>query len=214
MSKINQERLGKITKAAFKRQPDFTVVLENIHDGHNIGAVLRSADAVGLQEVYVLNSDPALGKPTMKLGKRTSSGARKWLDIQLYRSVDACFEALRKKYDHIIAASVQPSGKSLYELDLTAPTALVFGNEHAGISTETLAQCTGAFTIPQMGMTQSLNISVACAVSLFEGLRQRDIADFYQSHPRHGDEAKAIILDDYLERHASGYKAFKVTAKD
>jgi len=166
-----------------------------------------------LREIYVLNTDPKLAKPKMKLGKRTSSGARKWLDIHLYRNTEACFAALREKYTCLLAANLAEDSRSLYALDLTQPTALIFGNEHAGITPETLALCTGSFTIPQVGMTQSLNISVACAISLFEAYRQREQAGSYPNGKLSNNE-RSKLLEDYLQRHADRYKARVVLAKD
>ena len=93
-------------------------------------------------------------------------------------------EAVRKKCDKIFATHLGVESHSLYELDLTQPVALVFGNEHTGVTDECLGLCDGNFIIPQMGMVQSLNISVACAITLYEALRQRNLAGFYDGNPR------------------------------
>lgn len=160
------------------RQPDLTVVLENVHDPHNIAAVMRTADSVGVQELYVLNTKIASHQ---KFGKKSSASAADWLTIHQFDDTEACFETLHKRYKKVYATHLAVSSYSLYELDLTEPVALVFGNEHAGVSEEVLAKCDGNFIIPQVGMVQSLNISVACAVSLYEAFRQRQQKGFYEN---------------------------------
>ena len=96
MNEISPLRKAKLERAASLRQPDITIILENVHDPHNIGAVLRSCDSVGLKEVFVLYTESHLNEDHLKLGKRTSSGARKWLDVHLYTDVDAYEKKLNK----------------------------------------------------------------------------------------------------------------------
>ena len=117
---INTRRLERLKQAVAHRQLSLAVVLENVHDSHNIGAVLRSCDSVGVQEVFVLYSEAGLTREKLKLGKRTSAGARKWLDVYLYNDPDSCYADIRKKYDLILASSVDgDNAKDLYDLDLT-----------------------------------------------------------------------------------------------
>jgi tRNA (guanosine-2'-O-)-methyltransferase len=158
------------------RQNDLTVVLENVSDPHNIAAVLRSCDAVGIMEVYVLNTKEQIQR---KWDAQTSSSAAKWMKTHQFFDIKTCFEEVRKKYKQIFSTHLSASPKSIYELDLTPPTALVFGNERSGLSDEVLSYCDGNFIIPQVGMISSLNISVACAVSIYEGYRQKNKAGHY-----------------------------------
>ena len=167
---MTPERAAKIQRVLQHRQPDFTVVFENVWDPHNISAVLRTADCVGIFEVFVMYTET---RASTKLGKKSSSGALKWLKVHYFYSVEDCFAEIRKRYDKIYATHLATDSKSLYDLDLTERVALVFGNEHDGVSTRALELSDGNFIIPQVGMIQSLNVSVACAVSLYEGLRQR-----------------------------------------
>lgn len=165
----NQRRLDKIKKVLSLRQPDLTVVMENIHDPHNVSAILRSCDAVGILRVellYTLEKFP-------RIGKKSSSSANKWLDRRKHKSVDECYTKLRDEGFTIYATHLGESAASLYELDLTKRVALVFGNEHRGVSDEAAVKADGNFQIPMLGMIQSLNVSVACAVSLYEVLRRR-----------------------------------------
>lgn len=173
---MTPERQLRLESVLSKRQNDLTVVLENVFDPHNISAVMRSCDAVGVQEVYVLNTKIPRHK---KWGARSSSSAAKWLSIHQFDDAVLCFNALRKKYDQVLTTHLTATARNLYHLDLTKKTALVFGNEHAGVSDEIRALADGNFIIPQQGMIQSLNISVACAVSLYEAYRQKASAGHY-----------------------------------
>ena len=208
--KINPERLAKIKQAVDYRQPDLTIVFENIFDLHNMSAAMRSAESIGICEIYVLFTHEHLKKQKIKLGKNTSSGARKWLDVHLYNDAQSCFDQVHKKYENIAGAYLGATSKGLYQMDLTKPTAFVFGNEHEGITEETLSFCSQLFTIPQFGMTQSLNLSVAAAVTVYETARQRLEAGYYESNPRWEADQKATLLKEYLDRHATGYKAREV----
>ncbi len=158
------------------RQDNITVVLENIFDPHNISAVMRTCDAVGVQEVYVLNTRIPRHK---KWGSKSSSSAAKWLTIHQYSDAAQCFAALRSKHYRILTTHLAGDSVSLYQIDFTQRVALVFGNEHEGVSEEIRSLADGNFIIPQVGIIKSLNISVACAVSLYEAFRQKQLAGHY-----------------------------------
>lgn len=168
---MTPERRARITNVLNHRQPDLTVVMENVMDPHNIAAVMRTCDSVGIQEIFVLNTMIARHK---KFGKKSSASAAGWLTIHQYDNTEECMNAVKAKYAHIYATHLGEKAVSLYELNLSQPVALVFGNEHAGITEECLKYCDGNFIIPQVGMVKSLNISVACAVTLYEAYRQRE----------------------------------------
>jgi len=174
---MTPERKEKLTKVLSARQPDLTIVLENVFDPHNISAVMRTCDAVGVQEIYILTNRIPRHK---KWGARSSSSAAKWLTVFQFEDVEECFQALRKKYSRIYTTHLSSDAASLHELNLTEPVALVFGNEHSGVSDEIRALADGNFIIPQVGIIRSLNISVACAVTLYEAFRQKNNAGHYQ----------------------------------
>lgn len=174
---MTPERLTRLTTVLNKRQPDLTVVLENVFDPHNISAVMRTCDAVGIQEIYVLNTRIPRHK---KWGSRSSSSAAKWLTIHQFDDTQDCLKALRSRYQRILTTHLSSDAVSLYEIDLTVPIALVFGNEHGGVTEEMRAGADGNFIIPQAGIIQSLNISVACAVTVYEAYRQKEKAGHYQ----------------------------------
>ena len=174
---MTNERREKIESVLSKRQNDLTVVLENVFDPHNISAVMRSCDAVGIQEIYVLNTKIPRHK---KWGPRSSSSAAKWLTVHQFENTNECFMQLRSRYSTILTTHLSSDAVSLYQLDLTKSVALVFGNEHSGVSEEIIQLADGNFMIPQVGMIRSLNISVACAVSLYEAFRQKNHAGHYE----------------------------------
>ena len=186
---MTPERLHRISSVLSKRQNDLTVVLENVFDPHNISAVMRTCDAVGVQEIYVLNTKIPRHK---KWGARSSSSAAKWLTIHQYTDAAECFQDLRKKYSKILTTHLSEDAITLYQLDMTVPLALVFGNEHSGVTEEIRALADGNFIIPQVGMIQSLNISVACAVTLYEAYRQKAVAGHYDQVKLPAGQYKAL----------------------
>ena len=137
---------------------------------------MRTCDAVGIQDMYVLNTK--IGKHK-KWGARSSSSAAKWLTVHEHSDASVCFTELRKKFPLILTTHLSSSAVSLFDIDFTNPVALIFGNEHDGVSEEIRALSDGNFVIPQVGMIRSLNISVACAVSLYEAFRQKQAASHY-----------------------------------
>jgi len=173
---MTPEREERIRQVLDKRQDSITVVLENVFDPHNISAVMRTCDAVGVQEIYVLNTRIPRHK---KWGAKSSSSAANWLTIHQYTDAAECFQRLRSNYDRIFTTHLDSEAVSLYDINLTQRVALVFGNEHTGVSEEIRALSDGNFIIPQVGIIKSLNISVACAVGLYEAYRQKEAAGHY-----------------------------------
>jgi len=199
---MGPQRVEKIIKVLHNRQPDLALIMENVNDPHNISAVMRTADAVGVQEIFVLNTTIAQHK---RFGKKSSSSAAEWLTVQQFDNTHACITEVRKRFNKIYATHLGLASKSLYDLDLTESVALVFGNEHSGVSDECLKYCDGNFVIPQVGMIQSLNISVACAVALYEAFRQRQSVGYYNGIPRMQTEQIVSLsrrwkLYDYQEQ--------------
>ena len=186
---MTPEREERLKNVLHKRQPDLTVVLENVFDPHNISAVMRTCDAVGIQDIYVLNTKISRHK---KWGAKSSSSAAKWLTVHEYSNASVCFADLRKKFPLILTTHLSSSAVSLYDIDFTNPVALIFGNEHDGVSEEIRALADGNFVIPQVGMIRSLNISVACAVSLYEAFRQKQAASHYNKIKLTGEDQQAL----------------------
>jgi len=186
---MTPERFDRLTNVLNKRQPDITVVLENVFDPHNISAVMRTCDAIGMQDIFVLNNKIP---PHRKWGAKSSSSAAKWLTIHQYTDADECFTELRKRYKKIYATHLSTDAVGLHELNLTEPVALIFGNEHSGVSEEIVAMADGNFIIPQVGIIKSLNISVACAVTLYEAYRQKLNSGHYDAPRLEGDQLNTL----------------------
>lgn len=176
---MTEERAKRLKEVIAQRQPDLTVVLENVFDPHNVSAIMRTCDAVGIQIIHVLNTKIPRHK---KWGYRSSSGAKKWLTVHQFDNVDECFTMLRANYQTILATHLSPNAGSVFDIDFTTCLALVFGNEHSGVSDEILSRVDGYFQIPQVGLIKSLNISVACAVCFYEAYRQKMKAGHYQNN--------------------------------
>lgn len=200
--KISNERHQKYIQLANNRQPDWTVILENVSDWHNLGAVMRTCDAVGIGDIYVVYSNLEFRPEKIGLGKRTTAGSRKWVQVHYYEDLDTCFKAVRSQYHQIFSTYLSSDNEnhSLYELDFLQPGAYLFGNEHQGVSAEAAEKSDGNFIIPQYGMVKSLNISVACAVTLFEGMRQRIQAGKYTQSPELSPNATPYY-NKYLDLH-------------
>lgn len=196
---ITEARLEKFRKVANVRQK-MTVILENVHDPHNIGAVMRSCDAVGIQELYIIYTDKRLDEEHFEIGTKSASSAKKWLDTYFFKSWEKLNAAIRNKYDRILATHLTESSKSIYNTTLTDNIAFLFGNEKEGISNEALSYIDQNILIPQYGLVQSLNISVACAVTLYEALRQRHKDGLYNSDLELKDSA-VDVYQGFINKH-------------
>lgn len=186
-----ERRLARLDTVLRKRQPDLTVVLENIHDPHNVSAILRTCDAagvLGVHLVYTIEEFP-------DIGKKSSASARKWIPRTKHASVRDCCDTLRKDGFSIYATRLDDTARSVFELDLRKPTAFVFGNEHRGVSEEAASLADASISIPMMGMIQSLNVSVACAVALYEVVRQRLYAGDYGAPKLSSDRLAALLKE-------------------
>lgn len=190
-------RQERIRSVLARRQPDLSVVLEDVHDPHNASAVLRSCDGVGVLDVHLVyvHEEP----PRNAFARTTSASAAKWMRLHYHDSIDACYEALRRDGFRIYATALGRESVNLYDLDLTRPSALVFGNEMRGVSEAAIARADATVFIPMQGMVESLNISVACAVSLYEAMRQRRAAGAYD-RPSLAEQDIAALEMDWLRK--------------
>lgn len=170
-------RHDRVRSVLARRQSTLTIVLEDVHDPHNASAALRSCDAVGVLDVHLVYVHEEA--PRKSFNRTTSSSAAKWVRTHVHDSIEACFGTLREQGFRILATAIREDTKDLYRVDLTEPVALVFGNEKRGVSHRAVDLADGTVGIPMQGMVESLNISVACAVSLYEAMRQRMAAGMY-----------------------------------
>lgn len=194
---MTPKRFNKFSYVTGKRQKYLTLVLENIHDPHNVSAIFRSDEAVGVDRIYLIYNTCRFPK----IGKTSSASARKWITTEKFDNVKDCFAELKKNRFRIYSTHMSGSkkDKSLYDLDLTKRTALVLGNEHSGVSDDVKELSDKNFLIPMYGMIQSLNVSVAAAVCLYEALRQRTVKGMYE-RSRYTKKELKDKLTDYLNR--------------
>ncbi len=171
----SEKRTQKILSVANTRQKSLRIVLENIHDPHNVSAVFRTCDAVGIQKVSLIYSIEKFPK----IGRKSSASAFKWVEKDKFKDVKSCYEELKAEGFSIYASMLEEDAASIFDLDLTKKVAVVMGNEHRGVSEEAAKLADKKIFIPMFGMVQSLNVSVAAAVVLYEALRQRQCKGMY-----------------------------------
>lgn len=171
---MTDRRRDAVDAVLARRQPDLTVFAERLHKPRNFSAIVRTCDAVGINEVHAVPGEEGLA-----VHWNTSQGAEKWMKVCAHESVEAGCSHLRGRGFRLVAAHLSNTARDYREIDYTTPTALVVGTELFGVSEQALSLCDGQVMIPMMGMTQSLNVSVACAIVLYEAMRQRDRAGLY-----------------------------------
>ncbi len=185
----SEQRLNKIKKVLSYRQNDLTVVLENIHDPHNVSAIFRTCDSVGVKKINLLYHIEKFPR----LSNKVSGSGSKWVEFERHNIVQRCFMQLKKEGYYILGSKVSENATSIYNIDFTKKVAVLFGNEHRGISEETENLCDELIYIPMFGMAQSLNVSVAVSVTMYEVLRQRLAAGLYDKQSLNNDEYENLI---------------------
>ena len=171
---MTDNRRDKIDTVLSQRQPDLTVLAEKLHKPRNFSAIIRTCDAVGINEVHAVPGDDGVS-----IHWNTSQGAEKWMNVRQHDNLPGACSYLRERGFQLIAADLSDRAVDYREIDYTLPTALMIGTELFGVSEEALAESDRQIVIPMKGMTQSLNVSVACAIVLYEAHRQREAAGCY-----------------------------------
>ena len=192
----SEKRTNKIISVINFRQKSLHVVLENIHDPHNVSAIFRTCDSVGVGRVSLVYNI----EPFPKIGKKSSASAYKWVEREKYKNIKDCALLLKKDGFKVLVSSITDSSKSIYDFDLTKKTAIVFGNEHRGVSKEVEEIADEKFIIPMFGMVQSLNVSVAAAICLYEASRQRSLKGMYDKSEFSKDELEMKINEWTLNK--------------
>lgn len=190
-------RRERIREVLAKRQPDLTVLAEEVHKPHNLSAVLRSCDAVGIGVVHAVK--PTGGVATFSA---TSASAEKWVELIVHDSIGSAVAALKGEGMRVIAAHLSTQAVDYRAVDYTGPSVILLGNEKDGVSPEAAALADGHVIIPMLGMVQSLNVSVAAAVILFEAQRQRLEAGMY-AQPRLSGAERRELTRRWLPRWAA-----------
>lgn len=184
-----EKRLNKIENVVMARQFSLRVVLENIHDPHNVSAIFRTCDAVGVPQIDLLYTQETFPK----ISRVSSASSKKWVEHQKFDSTQLCVDKLRSEGFNIFSTTLSEKAVNLYDLDLTQRIAIILGNEHRGISDEISELSDKHIYIPMRGMIQSLNVSVAAAVVLYEAQRQRMIKGMYSKSELSYNELEEII---------------------
>jgi rRNA methylases len=171
------DRIARIERNAGFRTRTLVVVLDGVHDPHNLSAVVRSCDGFGLLELHVIESHQRF-----RCNKKVSQGAQKWLEITRHRESAPCAAALAGRGFEMWVADPKLPSVAVDQLPWERPLALVFGNEHEGPSDAMRTRAAGCFHIPMFGFVESFNISVAVGIALASGVRER-----LRRCGRHGD---------------------------
>lgn len=195
MRSMTDERRAKIIKVLSQRQKDLSLVLDNIHDPHNVSAIYRSCDAFGVDSVHLYYTMQAFPK----LSEKSSASARKWIETHRHSDKESLIHALKSQGMQVLATNCTPSAKPMSEYDMTKPTAIIMGTEHSGVSEELFPLVDGEIYIPMFGMIQSFNVSVAAALLLGEASRQRQELGMYKEKT-YTDEEYEERLASWLER--------------
>lgn len=214
---MNDRRRAKFEEVAAKSQLSLTVILENVHDPLNIGAILRSCDSVGIRKIFVINDTGLKQHKTLTLGKRSSMGTRKWVDVRYFHDLESCIAEVRKEFDNIVGAAICDNTINHLDFDFTGKVAILMGNEKNGLSQKAIEQCDALIQIPQVGMAESLNVSTATAVILYEAFRQRYAIGKYGENPDITSEEAGLllnILNDKVYDRTRSTKKFKIKPEE
>lgn len=175
---MTPERLKRIQSVLNARQADLTVLADEVHKGRNIAAIMRTCDAVGIDSVHCVYP-----RDGYRPYRGTALGTQKWVNVELYKSLKDAASSLKSKGFQLVVTSLGEASVDYREVDYTKPTALVLGSEGDGVSDEASQLASVRVTIPMVGMVESYNVSVACAVILAEAQRQRQVKGMYENGP-------------------------------
>lgn len=199
---MTPEREQRLREVLSRRQPDLTVLMERVHKWHNFSAVLRTCDAVGVLEAHAVI--PKHGMPSDPEGSSdntnsTSGSAAKWLKVHTYTDTPSALAQLKAQGLSIYAAHFSERAVDYRNVDYTKPTCILLGTERWGVSEEAAQAAEEHILIPMLGMVQSLNVSVAAAVVLFEAQRQRLTAGLYEQ-PRLDQATDQRVWEEWTKK--------------
>lgn len=172
---MNPQRYARIREMLARRQPDLTLCMEQVHKSHNISAIIRTADAVGVHEVHAIWPGAR-----MRTVASAAAGSNSWVRVKTHRAIDEAIGQLKAQGMQILATHLTEKAVDFRDIDYTRPTCILLGQEKTGITPHALALADQAIIIPMTGMVQSLNVSVASALILYEAQRQRQNAGLYE----------------------------------
>ena len=192
---LTDERKERIQNVLARRQKDLTLVINNVHDPHNVAAIMRSCDAFGVFGIHLYYTKESFPS----VGKRSSASARKWITTQRHQDAGEMIGSLRAQGYQCLGTGFSKTAKPLHHWDMTKPTAIVLGNEHRGMDPDIKIHVPDEIYIPMMGMVQSLNVSVAAATILYEAWRQREAAGMYDT-PSFSEEERNELLTQWSSK--------------
>lgn len=185
---ISEKRKQRIDQVLARRQKDLTLVMDNIWDPHNVSAVLRSCDAFGVSDVHLYYTTAQWPD----LGRKSSGSAKKWIRLNQHVDAATMVAGLAREGGQVLRTGFSATARPVMDFDFTRPTAVILSNEHRGTSPELAALVPDEVYIPMQGMVQSLNVSVAAAIILYEAFSQRHRAGMYDSPSFDADELDAL----------------------
>ena len=168
------KRYARIREMLARRQPDLTVCMEQVHKPHNVSAIIRTADAVGVHEVHAVWPENR-----MRIMASSAAGSNSWVQVKTHRTIADAVGHLKGQGMQVLATHLSEKAVDFRDIDYTRPTCILMGQEKTGITQEALDLADQDIIIPMIGMVQSLNVSVASALILYEAQRQRQNAGMY-----------------------------------
>ncbi|MBL53919.1 tRNA (guanosine-2'-O-)-methyltransferase [Marisediminitalea aggregata] len=186
---MTPERYQRIRDMLAKRQTDLTVCLENVHKPHNVSAVVRTCDAIGIHKVH------AVWENQYRVRSGTAMGSQQWVNVDTHENVTDAIGALKAQNMQVLVTHLSDKAVDFRDIDYTKPTAILFGQEKYGVTDEAIAMCDQDIVIPMVGMVQSLNVSVAAALVLYEAQRQRQIAGMYDVQHLSEEECQRMLFE-------------------
>ena len=189
---MSANRLARFRATLDRRQPDLRVVLDEVHKPHNLSAILRTCDATGVYQAHAV-----LPGREIEIHRTCSAGAGQWVRTVTHPDIGSAVTALQAEGMRVYAAHLSATAVDFRSIDYTRPCALLMGAERWGVSDAGAAAADGHITVPMAGLVESLNVSVAAAVILFEAQRQREAAGCYAA-PRLDPQTYARTLFEWL----------------
>ena len=172
---MTPERFQKLRAALDRRQPDLALLTDQVHKAHNLAAILRTCDAVGIETVH-LSQSPVRARQL----RRRSMGSNRWVNVATHDSIDTGIRHFQAQGFKVYAAHFSERARPYHELDFTVPCALLMGAEKYGVSETGAHLADEHIIIPMQGMVESYNVSVAAAIILAEAMLQREREGLYR----------------------------------
>ncbi|MSR35871.1 MAG: tRNA (guanosine(18)-2'-O)-methyltransferase TrmH [Gemmatimonadetes bacterium] len=187
---MTPERYRRLRAVLDLRQPDLTVLMDRVHKPHNLSAILRSCDAVGVLEAHAIPPQGGLDVPAA-----SSAGSAKWVRVRRHPDAVSALHALRADGFRLVAAHPTAGARDFRSADYTSPTAFLLGSELRGLGDDALELADECVVIHMVGMVRSLNVSVASALLLFEAFRQRQVAGLYERSRLDPERHRTLLFE-------------------